>query len=278
MNYFGVHVLNWSDCMCQPLIEIKNLNFQRANQVIFKDLSLTIRQGQVTAIMGPSGIGKTTLLKLIGAQLKPQSGQVFFDGVEMHKANKKTLYALRCRMGMLFQSGALFTDMNVIENVAFPLKQHTDLPAVIIRRMALMKLEAVGLRGAAHYMPSQLSGGMQRRAALARAIALEPDVILFDEPFTGQDPIAMAVLMKLIYELTQVLKITSVVVSHDVGEVMQIADFTYVIAHNGLIGSGTPMALKTSKSEILQQFLAGRVDGPVPFHMPAPDYQEDLFL
>lgn len=259
-----------------PLVEIKHLGFSRGEKVIYDDISLTIPKGKVTAIMGPSGIGKTTLLKLIGAQLTPDSGEVLFDGLNMHQLSRTELYQVRKRMSMLFQSGALFTDMNVFDNVAFALREHSGLPETIIRSIVLMKLQAVGLRGAAYMMPSELSGGMQRRAALARAIALEPEMVLYDEPFAGQDPISMGMLVKLIRELSDSLKLTSVVVSHDVKEVLGIADYVYVIADKKVIAEGTPEQLRKSDNPQLIQFIDGAPDGPVPFHYPAVDYQQEL--
>ncbi len=260
----------------RALVTVDQLTFRRGERAIFKGLSLTIPRGKVTAIMGPSGIGKTTLLKLIGAQLTPERGEVVFDGQNLHALSRKDLYRARRRISMLFQSGALFTDMSVFDNVAFPLREHTRLPEVLIRRLVLMKLEAVGLRGAAQLMPSELSGGMQRRAALARAIALEPELILYDEPFAGQDPISMGVLVKLIRELGQALNLTSVVVSHDVNEVMSIADQVYVIADGQVIGAGTPEAIRQLDTPQLRQFLDGAPDGPVRFHHPAASYLEEL--
>ncbi|GGZ37844.1 phospholipid ABC transporter ATP-binding protein MlaF [Shewanella chilikensis] len=259
-----------------PLVEVNNLGFSRGSRVIFEQISLTIPRGKVTAIMGPSGIGKTTLLKLIGGQLTPDHGEVLFDGQDLHKLSRHELFEARKRMSMLFQSGALFTDMNVFDNVAFALREHSGLPEAIIRRIVLMKLEAVGLRGAAQLMPSELSGGMQRRAALARAIALEPEMVLYDEPFAGQDPISMGVLVKLIKELSDALNLTSVVVSHDVGEVLSIADYVYVIADKRIIAHGTPAELKQADNPQLRQFIDGMPDGPVPFHYPAQDYQKEL--
>ncbi|OIN11177.1 ABC transporter ATP-binding protein [Shewanella algae] len=259
-----------------PLVEVNNLGFSRGSRVIFEQISLTIPRGKVTAIMGPSGIGKTTLLKLIGGQLTPEHGEVLFDGQDLHKLSRHELFEARKRMSMLFQSGALFTDMNVFDNVAFALREHSGLPEAIIRRIVLMKLEAVGLRGAAQLMPSELSGGMQRRAALARAIALEPEMVLYDEPFAGQDPISMGVLVKLIKELSDALNLTSVVVSHDVGEVLSIADYVYVIADKRIIAHGTPSELKQADNPQLRQFIDGMPDGPVPFHYPAQDYQKEL--
>ncbi len=259
-----------------PLVEVNNLGFSRGSRVIYEQISLTIPRGKVTAIMGPSGIGKTTLLKLIGGQLTPDHGQVLFDGQDIHKLSRHELFEARKRMSMLFQSGALFTDMNVFDNVAFALREHSGLPEAIIRRIVLMKLEAVGLRGAAQLMPSELSGGMQRRAALARAIALEPEMVLYDEPFAGQDPISMGVLVKLIKELSDALNLTSVVVSHDVSEVLSIADYVYVIADKRIIAQGTPAELKQADNPQLRQFIDGMPDGPVPFHYPAQDYQKEL--
>ncbi|WP_417344974.1 ATP-binding cassette domain-containing protein [Ferrimonas sp.] len=258
------------------LIEVEGLTFSRGSRRIFKGLDLVIPKGKVTAIMGPSGIGKTTLLKLIGGQLQPDSGRVLFDGEDLHQAGRQDLFKMRRRMSMLFQSGALFTDMSVYDNIAFPLREHTQLSESLIRKLVLMKLEAVGLRGAAGLMPSELSGGMQRRAALARAIALEPELVMYDEPFAGQDPISMAVLVKLIKELGQSLELTSVVVSHDVQEVLSIADYAYVIADGQVIGAGDSQSLLSNESPQLNQFLKGLADGPVAFHYPARDYQQEL--
>ncbi|HCH6354825.1 TPA: ATP-binding cassette domain-containing protein, partial [Vibrio parahaemolyticus] len=209
------------------LVTVNNLTFSRGNRTIFDGIDLHVPEGKVTAIMGPSGIGKTTLLRLIGGQLYPEQGEIWFDGDNIPTLSRKKLYNARKKMSMLFQSGALFTDLNVFDNVAFPLREHTNLSEDLIRTMVLLKLEAVGLRGAAQLMPSELSGGMARRAALARAIALDPDLIMFDEPFVGQDPITMGVLVELIKDLNQALGLTSIVVSHDVPEVMSIADWVY---------------------------------------------------
>jgi len=260
----------------KPLVEIQNLNFSRGEHVIFDDISLSIPKGKVTAIMGPSGIGKTTLLKLMGGQLIPDSGRVLFDGKDVHRCSREQLFNMRKRMSMLFQSGALFTDMNVFDNVAFALREHSGLAENIIRRIVLMKLEAVGLRGTASMMPSELSGGMQRRAALARAIALEPEMVMYDEPFAGQDPVSMGVLVKLISELSDALQLTSVVISHDVQEVLSIADYVYVMADKRIIAHGTPLELKNADNPQLKQFIGGEPDGPVPFHFPAKDYQKEL--
>ncbi|MED5523612.1 phospholipid ABC transporter ATP-binding protein MlaF [Gallaecimonas pentaromativorans] len=260
----------------RPLVDIKNMTFRRGDRVIYDDISLTIPVGKVTAIMGPSGIGKTTLLRLIGGQLRPDQGQILFDSQNVHSLSRNQLFHLRKRMSMLFQSGALFTDMTVFDNVAFPLREHTELPESLIRKVVLMKLEAVGLRGAHSLMPGELSGGMARRAALARAIALDPDMIMYDEPFAGQDPISMGVIVNLIRRLNDALGLTSVVVSHDVDEVLSIADYVYVVADRKVIGQGTPEQLRQSDSPQLKQFLRGEPDGPVRFHYPAPDYQQDL--
>ncbi|EEV25230.1 phospholipid ABC transporter ATP-binding protein MlaF [Actinobacillus minor] len=261
----------------ENLIEVKNLTFKRGERVIYDNLNLQVQKGKVTAIMGPSGIGKTTLLRLIGGQIIPEQGEILFDGQDICQASNKELYQLRQRMGMLFQSGALFTDLSTFDNVAFPIREHTTLPEELIRKLVLMKLESVGLRGAAHLMPSELSGGMARRAALARAIALDPDLIMYDEPFTGQDPISMGVIVELIKKLNQALNLTSIVVSHDVTEVLSIADYAYIVANQRVIAQGTPEELVASQDPQVIQFLAGKADGPVRFHYPAKDYVEDLF-
>jgi phospholipid/cholesterol/gamma-HCH transport system ATP-binding protein len=260
----------------EPLLTIENMTYRRGDRAIFDGLDLTISTGQTTAIMGPSGTGKTTLLKLIGGQLTPDEGRILFKGEDIHKMSQKSLYQARQKMGMLFQSGALFSDLSVFENVAFPLREHTELPENIIRTLVLMKLNAVGLRGARDLMPSELSGGMARRVALARAIALDPEMIMYDEPFAGQDPISMGVLMKLIETLNDVLKLTSIVVSHDVAEVTSIADYCYVLSGGKVMAAGTPEELQQNSSEQVNQFLEGRPDGPVKFHFPAADYKEDL--
>ncbi|BCX81483.1 phospholipid/cholesterol/gamma-HCH transport system ATP-binding protein [Methylomarinovum caldicuralii] len=260
----------------EVLVKIRGLVFARGRRRIFDGVDMDIRHSSVTAIMGPSGTGKTTLLKLIGGQLRPQAGTIEVDGENVHRLSRRQLYQLRKRMGMLFQSGALLTDLNVFENVAFPLREHTDLPESMIRSLVLMKLEAVGLRGARDLMPSQLSGGMARRVALARAIALDPMMIMYDEPFTGQDPISMGVLVKLIRTLNDALGLTSIVVSHDVAETASISDYIYLISNGRVVGEGTPDDLKGTDSPWVRQFLEGLPDGPVPFHYPAPDYHEDL--
>ncbi|HCH0845628.1 TPA: phospholipid ABC transporter ATP-binding protein MlaF [Vibrio parahaemolyticus] len=259
------------------LVTVNNLTFSRGNRTIFDGIDLHVPEGKVTAIMGPSGIGKTTLLRLIGGQLYPEQGEIWFDGDNIPTLSRKKLYNARKKMSMLFQSGALFTDLNVFDNVAFPLREHTNLSEDLIRTMVLLKLEAVGLRGAAQLMPSELSGGMARRAALARAIALDPDLIMFDEPFVGQDPITMGVLVELIKDLNQALGLTSIVVSHDVPEVMSIADWAYLLADGKIIAFGTPEELSQNPDPRVQQFLQGDADGPVPFRFPAQSIEKDLF-
>ena len=262
--------------MSGPLVKIRGLRFSRGNRVIFDGVDLDIPRGKVTAIMGPSGTGKTTLLRLIGGQLTPDAGTVEVDGENVHQLSVKRLYELRKRMGMLFQSGGLFTDISVFENVAFALREHTTLPEPVIRALVLMKLQAVGLRGARELMPSELSGGMARRVALARAIVLDPMVIMYDEPFAGQDPISMGVLVKLIRRLNDALGLTSIVVSHDVVETSAIADRIYLIASGTVVESGTPSELESSASTRVRQFMDGLPDGPVPFHYPAPAFAQDL--
>ena len=257
-------------------ITLKDVVFSRSGRRIFDGVSLDIPKGRITAIMGPSGTGKTTLLRLIGGQLKPDSGQVTVAGHEVPRLKRKALYTLREKMGMLFQSGALFTGINVFENVAFPLREHTRLPEDMIRDIVLMKLEAVGLRGARDLMPAELSGGMTRRVALARSIALDPELIMYDEPFTGQDPIAMGVLVKLIRDLNSSMGLTSVLVSHDVPESLSICHYACIIADGKVIGEGTPEQLREHPSDQVQQFLNGQPDGPVPFHYPVGNAAEDF--
>ena len=260
-----------------PLVKIRGLHFSRGERKIFEGVDIDIPRGKITAIMGPSGTGKTTLLKLIGGQLAPERGKVEVDGLDVHRLGTAELYRLRMRMGMLFQTGALLTDLSVFENVAFPLREHTRLNESMLRKLVLLKLEAVGLRGARDLMPAELSGGMARRVALARAIALDPMMVMYDEPFTGQDPISMGVLVKLIRQLNDAARITSIVVSHDVEETCAIADLVYVISGGRVIESGPPQELQESGSEWTRQFMHGLPDGPVPFHYPAPAMEEDLF-
>jgi len=258
----------------ENLIEIDNLSFSRSGRLIYDNISMRIQKGKTTAIMGPSGIGKTTMLRLMGGQLRPDSGDIKFKGESIPGMRRKRLFEVRRQMSMLFQSGALFTDMSVFDNIAFPLREHTKLSEDLINTLVQLKLQAVGLRGAAHLMPNELSGGMARRAALARAIALDPELIMYDEPFAGQDPISMGVLVKLIKALNDALKLTSVVVTHDVTEVLTIADYIYILAEKKVIGSGTPAEIRNSDSPLVQQFLQGLADGPVPFHYPAGDIKQ----
>lgn len=262
--------------MADTYIQIDGMTFTRGARKIFDNVSLSIPRGKVTAIMGPSGIGKTTLLKLMGAQLRPDSGTILVDGQNLNKLGRKQLFKARTKMGMLFQSGALFSDLSVYENVAFPLRVHTKLPEDMIRDIVLMKLNAVGLRGARDLMPSELSGGMTRRVALARSIALDPELIMYDEPFAGQDPIAMGVLVQLIRLLNDALGLTSILVSHDISESLSICDHAIIIAEGRVVGQGTPDELKNHGSDLVRQFLNGHPDGPVPFHFPADEYKQDL--
>lgn len=258
------------------LVSVCGVHFQLGARLIYKAVDLDIARGRITAIMGPSGTGKTTLLRLISGQWRPQAGAVYFDGRHVAKLSQRELFEQRKRMGMLFQTGALFTDLSVFDNVAFPLREHTKLPERLIRDVVLMKLEAVGLRGARDLLPAQLSGGMARRVALARAIALDPEMIMYDEPFAGQDPISMGVLLRLIRRLNDVLGLTSIVVSHDVKEALGIADYVYVISDGEVIDHGTPDQIRNSRSNWVQQFIHAQADGPVPFHYPAVGYAADL--
>lgn len=260
----------------EVLIDIRGLHFAREGRPIFRGVDIAIRRGEVTAIMGPSGTGKTTLLRLIAGQLRPDRGSISFAGEPVHRLRRAALFRLRRRMGMLFQSGALFTDFTCYDNVAFPLREHTELSESLIRRLVLMKLEAVGLRGARDLYPAELSGGMARRVALARAIALDPDVVMYDEPFSGQDPISMGALVQLIRLLNDALGLTSVVVSHDVAETAAIADRIYVLSEGEVVEAGTPAQLGTSRSAWVRQFMDALPDGPVPFHYPAAAYETDL--
>jgi len=267
---------NSQDKNSEDIVEINDLYFSRGTRIIFDGVNLKVKRGKITAVLGPSGAGKTTLLRLIGGQIYPGAGTVKVEGKNIPDLSRDELYQVRRRMGMLFQSGALFSDLNVFENVAFPLREHTLLPDTMIRDLVLMKLQAVGLRGARDLMPSQLSGGMARRVALARALALDPALIMFDEPFAGQDPITMGVLVKLIRLLNDLLNMTTIIVSHDVNETLTIADYVYVIAEGKIIGSGTPQKLVENATGWVKQFIEGLPDGPVPFHYPAVDYTIDL--
>lgn len=249
-------------------IEVQGLQFYRADRVIYDDVTLSIPRGKITAVMGPSGTGKTTLLRLIAAQLAPDKGRILVAGEDIHALSRADLYALRKKMGMLFQSGALFSDMSVFENVAFPLEEHTKLSASDIKARVLEKLHSVGLKGAAHLLPAELSGGMARRVALARAIALDPELVMYDEPFTGQDPISKGVLVELIRKLNEQGNITSVLVSHDVEESLSIADHVCILAGGRVVAQGSPQQIQQSEDARVQQFLKGEPDGPVPFHYP----------
>lgn len=258
------------------LIEIRDLDYTRGRRQIFRGLNITIKRGQITAIMGPSGTGKTTLLNLITRQLRPDRGSIVVDGINILALNQKELYRFRRRFGMLFQNGALLTDLSVFENVAFPLREHTKLPNRLIRHIVLTKLHAVGLRGAADMMPSELSGGMARRIALARAMVMDPDILIYDEPFVGLDPISMGVIVRLVRQMNDALGISSILVSHDVQEIAAVADCSYLIADGKVAASGSPDELSNTSSEVVRQFMHGMADGPVAFHYAAPNYAEQL--
>lgn len=264
--------------MAETLVEIKDLSFAYGDRAILKDINLEARRGQVVAIMGGSGCGKTTLLRLIGGQLKPTHGQVLVDGESVGDLGLSELYALRRRMSMLFQFGALFTDMSTFDNVAFQLREHTDLPEAMIRDLVLMKLHAVGLCAAHNLMPSELSGGMARRVALARAIALDPMLVMYDEPFAGLDPISLSVIGDLIRRLTDTLGITSIVVTHDIHESLKIVDYVYFISEGVVVAQGTPDKIRASELPFVHQFVNAEMDGPVPFHYPGGDYAAALGL
>ena len=257
-------------------MEIDNVVFRRDQRVIYDGLTASVPRGKITAIVGPSGTGKTTLLRLISGQLNPDAGDISVDGLSVRLLKRNALFELRRRMGMLFQSGALFTELSVFENVAFPLRVHTDLDDELIRLVVSMKLEAVGLRGALDLFPSELSGGMQRRVALARAIALDPEMIMYDEPFVGQDPIGLGVLLSLVKRLNQALGLTSLVVSHDLQETLSIADHVIMIANTRVAFEGSPQDMRLSEDSLVQQFLHGRPDGPVHFHFPASPIEDAL--
>ncbi|MBV2162699.1 MAG: ABC transporter ATP-binding protein [Comamonas sp.] len=258
------------------LVELRNVTFGYGERVILRDLSLTVPRGKVTALMGASGGGKTTVLRLIGGQNRAQQGQVLFDGQNVGRMDTAALYAMRRRMGMLFQFGALFTDMNVLDNVAFPLREHTGLPEALVRDIVLMKLHAVGLRGARDLMPSEISGGMARRVALARAIALDPELIMYDEPFAGLDPISLGTSARLIRTLNDTLGLTSIVVSHDVQETFHVADQVIILGAGGVAAQGTPQEVMDNPDPLVQQFVHARPHGPVPFHYPAPSLAQDF--
>ncbi len=258
------------------IVDIRNLDYAVGGRPVFAGLDLEIPRGGVTAVMGPSGTGKTTLLRLITGQVTADAGSMRVAGVDLRAVRRADLYLLRRRMGMLFQNGALLTDLSVFENVAFPLREHTDLPERLIRALVLMKLQAVGLRGAADLMPSELSGGMSRRVALARAIVMDPEILIYDEPFVGLDPISLGVILRLIRRLNDALGISSIVVSHDVKEISTVADQVILLSGGKVVAHGTPAELKINPSDVVRQFVGGLSDGPVPFHYPAPEYFGEL--
>jgi phospholipid/cholesterol/gamma-HCH transport system ATP-binding protein len=258
------------------LVECRNVSFGYDTRRILDDVSFTVPRGKVTALMGASGGGKTTVLRLIGGQVRPQQGELLFDGANIATLDRSGLYGIRRRMGMLFQFGALFTDLSVFDNVAFPLREHAGLPENLVRDIVLMKLNAVGLRGARDLMPSQVSGGMARRVALARAIALDPDLVMYDEPFAGLDPISLGTAAQLIRRLNDTLGITSIVVSHDLEETFRIADKVVVLANGRIAAQGTPEEVRTSSDPLVHQFVHALPDGPVHFHYPGPSVAEDF--
>ena len=261
-----------------PIVTLQDLHFSRGSKKIFQGMHLHVPRGKITAIMGPSGVGKSTLLRLITGQVRPLQGRVVVNGQDVNQLSRAALKRLRRHMGLMFQEGALFTDMNVFDNVAFLLKEHTRLSPSMIRDLVLMKLEAVGLRGAESLMISQLSGGMARRVALARAMMLDPELMMYDEPFTGQDPINRGVLIKLIREMNQAMQMTSVIVSHDVHEVSALADYVYILANTKIIAQGEPQELLDSQDAQVRQFMQGLPDGPVPFRYPASPFASALAL
>lgn len=265
-------------CVVPNLVEIRDLHFSYGDRSILSGLHMDFPRGKVIAVMGGSGSGKTTILRLIGGQLRPQAGRVSVDGQTVNALDTKALYTLRRKMGMLFQHGALFTDLTVFENVAFPLREHTHLPEELIRDLVLMKLHAVGLRNAAQLKPSEISGGMARRVALARTVALDPPLIMYDEPFAGLDPISMGVIANLIRRLNDVLGSTSILVSHDVHESFAIADYVYFLSQGKIVAHGTPSAMLESDDPYVKQFVHAEPDGPVPFHYPGRSLEEDLDL
>jgi phospholipid/cholesterol/gamma-HCH transport system ATP-binding protein len=258
------------------VVDVRDVRYSIGGREIFSDLSVQVRRGRITAIMGPSGTGKSTLLRLITGQAQVDGGKITVWGNDISTLGNRQIYALRQRMGMLFQNGALLTDLDVFENVAFPLREHTRLPESLIRTLVLTKLHAVGLRGAAELMPAELSGGMARRVALARAIVMDPELLIYDEPFAGLDPISMGVVLRLIRQLNDALGLSSIVVTHDVQEILRIADTSYILSGGKVVAHGSPDALEKNDSPIVRQFVGGHADGPVPFHYPAPDYREQL--
>lgn len=265
-----------TDAPARPIVEIEQLDFGYGERPILSNIDFVVPRGAVVAVMGASGGGKTTLLRLIGGQVQPQRGRVWFDGQPVSGATPREVFALRRRMGMLFQFGALFTDMTVFDNVAFPLREHTDLSEAMIRDLVLMKLGAVGLRGARDLYPSELSGGMLRRVAMARAIALDPALMMYDEPFTGLDPISLGISARLIRTLNDTLRLSSIVVSHDLDATFGIADWVYVLGNGRIIAHGTPAQLRESTDPLVHQFVRGEPDGPVHFHYPAAAVEDDF--
>ena len=258
------------------LVELRDVRFGYGERVILDGISLTVPRGKVTALMGASGGGKTTVLRLIGGQYRAQSGSLTFEGQEVGTMNQAELYTMRRRMGMLFQFGALFTDLSVFDNVAFPLREHTDLSESMIRDIVLMKLQAVGLRGARDLMPSEVSGGMARRVALARAMALDPQLVMYDEPFAGLDPISLGTAARLIRQLNDTLGLTSVIVSHDLDETFHIADQVIVLANGKIAAQGTPSEVRSSTDPLVHQFVSAAPEGPVRFHYPGPTVMDDF--
>jgi phospholipid/cholesterol/gamma-HCH transport system ATP-binding protein len=258
------------------VVTLRGVDYSVGGKKVFDGLDIAIHRGDVTAIMGPSGTGKTTLLRLITGQLRADAGTVTVDGQDVGELGRDGLYRLRRKIGMLFQNGALLTDLDVFENVAFPLREHAHLPERLVRTIVLSKLQAVGLRGAARLMPQELSGGMARRVALARAIVMDPQILLYDEPFAGLDPISMGVVLRLIRSLNDALGISSIVVTHDVHEISQIADESYILADGHVVASGSPDELRDHASPVVKQFMDGLADGPVSYHYPAPDYRAQL--
>jgi len=259
-------------------IEVSDLRFSYGDLEVFRGLSLAIERGAVVAILGASGSGKSTLLKLIGGQRHPAKGRVLVAGTDVHQLDATDLYRLRLEMGMMFQSSGLFTDLSVFDNVAFPIRENFKPPEEIVRRMVLMKLNAVGLRGARDMMPNDLSGGMTRRVALARAVATDPKLMMYDEPFAGLDPISLNHIRTLIRELNQALELTSIVVTYDVREALVVADYVYVISEGVILGKGTPAEIRSSTNPYLKQFVNALPDGPVRFHFPAAPLEQDLRL
>jgi len=260
----------------EPLVRIRGLHFSFGPRVIFDGADFDFQRGKVTAVMGPSGIGKTTLLRIMGGQYRPAAGIVHVDGIDVPALKRRELFEYRKSLALMFQNGALLTDLNVFDNVAFPLREHSGLPESMIADLVLMKLHAVGLRGARDLFPEECSGGMQRRIAFARAVALDPMLVMYDEPFTGQDPMNLGVLARLVRKLNDALGTTSVIVSHDVAETLDISDYVYLISDGKVAAQGTPEQIRASGEASIRQFLEGQADGPVPFHVDAPDYTSDL--